>query len=136
MEIERALQFLRENHRGVMLTWRRDGSPQLSPVTQAVGADGRVVVSTRETAMKAKNLARDPRTAICAMNDGFFGEWLQVTGTAEVVPMPDALRLLEDYYRQVSGEHPDWDDYRAAMVRDRRVAVCITVERAGPDTAG
>jgi hypothetical protein len=70
------------------------------------------------------------------VNDGFFGDWMQVTGTAAIVRGPDALPLLEDYYRQVSGEHPDWDDYRAAMVRDRRVAVCITVERAGPDTAG
>jgi hypothetical protein len=86
--------------------------------------------------MKAKNLARDPRTALCVINDGFFGDWMQVTGTAAIVGGPDALPLLEDYYRQVSGEHPDWDDYRAAMVRDRRVAVCITVEHAGPDVGG
>ena len=119
-----------------MSTRRADGLPAMSPIACAVDPEGRVVVSTRETAMKAKHLARDPRVAICVLSDGFFGEWVQVEGTAEVVHLPDAMDGLVDYYRQVSGEHPDWDDYRAAMARDRRVLVRITVTRSGPNVSG
>ena len=68
--------------------------------------------------------------------DGFFGAWVQVEGTAEIVSLPDAMELLVDYYRRISGEHPDWADYRAAMVRDQRVMVRVTIERAGPDVSG
>jgi PPOX class probable F420-dependent enzyme len=86
--------------------------------------------------MKAKNLQRDPRVALCVLSEGFFGDWVQIEGSAEVVHLPDALEPLVDYYRSVSGEHPDWDDYRAAMVRDRRVLVRVRLERAGPDRQG
>jgi len=119
-----------------MVTRRRDGSPQLSPVAAAVDKDGAVVVSTRETAMKAKNLERDPRVALCVLSDTFFGDWIQLDGTAEIVRLPDALELLVEYYRAVAGEHSDWDDYRSAMQRERRVLVRIHVERAGPDRSG
>jgi PPOX class probable F420-dependent enzyme len=120
----------------VLATTRADGRPQLSPVTVGVDAEGHLIISTRETAVKARNLARDPRASVCLMNDGFFGEWVQAEGTAEIVHLPEAMDLLVDYYRQISGEHPDWDDYREAMRRDRRVLVRITVTRAGPDTSG
>jgi PPOX class probable F420-dependent enzyme len=133
---EQARDFLRDNHRVVMATIRSDGRPQLSPVTAAVDAEGRVIVSSRETAIKVKNLRRDPRIALCLLNDGFFGDWGQVEGSAEIVPMPDALELLVDYYRRISGEHPDWDDYRRAMVEDRRVLVRFAIERAGPTVSG
>lgn len=102
----------------------------------AVDDDGLVLISTRETAIKTKNLARDPRASLCAMSDGFFGEWIQVDGTAEIIHLPDALDLLVDYYRRISGEHPDWADYRDAMRRDRRVIVRLTIVRAGPDVSG
>ncbi len=102
----------------------------------AVDDDGRVLISTRETAIKAKNLARDPRASLCVMSDGFFGEWIQAEGTSELIHLPDALPILEDYYRRISGEHPDWADYRAAMVRDKRLIVRITIDRAGPDVSG
>jgi len=131
-----ALEFIRSNHHGVMATRRADGQPAMSPIACDVDDDGRVVVSTRETAMKVKHIERDPRVAICVLNDGFFGQWAQVEGTAETVRLPEAMDGLVDYYRRVSGEHPDWDDYRAAMVRDRRVLVRITVTRAGPNVAG
>ena len=108
----------------------------MSPIACAVDADGRVVVSSRETAMKAKHLRRDPHVAICVLNDGFYGEWAQVDGTAEVVQLPEAMDGLVEYYRQISGEHPDWDDYRAAMERERRVLMRITVTRAGPNVSG
>lgn len=95
-----------------------------------------MLVSTRETAIKTKNLARDSRASLCVMNDKFYGEWVQVEGTAVIVHLPDAMELLVDYYRRVSGEHPDWEDYRQAMVRDQRVIVAITLTRAGPDRSG
>jgi PPOX class probable F420-dependent enzyme len=136
MQLDRAREFMRVHHRAVLSTFRSDGLPQLSPVTVGVGDDGRVLISTRETAMKTKNLARDPRASLCVMNDGFFGEWVQAEGEAEIVHLPAAMDLLIDYYRRVSGEHPDWDDYRQAMVRDQRVIVAITLTRAGPDRSG
>jgi PPOX class probable F420-dependent enzyme len=136
MQLERAREFMGVHHRAVLATSRSDGRPQLSPVTVGVAEDGRVLISTRETAMKTKNVARDPRVSLCVMTDRFFGEWLQAEGTAEIIHLPDAMEMLVDYYRRVSGEHPDWDDYRAAMRRDRRVIVAVTLTRAGPDRSG
>ncbi len=136
MDIGRAAEFIAGHPRAVLATTRADGRPQLSPVVAAVDADGRVLISTRETAIKAKNLARDPRASLCVINDGFFGEWVQAEGNVELVYLPEALPLLEDYYRRISGEHPDWEDYRAAMRRDKRLIVRITIDRAGPDVSG
>lgn len=136
MQPDEARDFITSNHRAVLATRRRDGNPQLSPVTCGVDAAGRVIISTRETAIKTKNLRRDPHAALCVFSDGFFGRWVQVEGSAEVVPLPGAMEPLVDYYRLVSGEHPDWDDYRAAMARERRVIVRMTIERAGPDISG
>jgi len=133
---QRAREFLRVHHHAVLATTRSDGRPQLSPVVAAVDAEGRILVSSRETAIKTKNLARDPRASLCLLNDRFFGEWVQAEGAAEIVHLPEAMDLLVDYYRRVSGEHKDWDDYRAAMNRDRRVMVRITITRAGPDASG
>ena len=137
MDITDAQEFVRTNHRGVMSTFRRDGRPAMSPVSVTLDPQGRVVVSTRETAVKVQHLRRDPRVAICVFGDRFYGvPWVQVEGDAEVVQLPEAMELLVDYYRSISGEHPDWDDYRAAMVRDRRVLVRFTIERAGPTVSG
>jgi PPOX class probable F420-dependent enzyme len=136
MDLDRAREFLRDNHRAVMATYHPDGRPQLSPVTIGVDDAGRAIVSTRETAVKVRNLLRDPRVAFCVTTDRFFGEWLQIDGEATVVHLPEAMELLVDYYRRISGEHPDWADYRAAMERDRRVLVRVTLTRAGPDFHG
>ena len=136
MDTKRASEFLRDHHRAVLATTRSDGRPQLSPVTVAVDDEGRALISTRETAVKTRNLARDPRASLCVMNDRFFGDWIQAEGDVEIIHLPEAMELLVDYYRRISGEHPDWDDYRAAMQRDRRVIVRITITRAGPDISG
>ena len=136
MDVAEALEFVRANHRAVMATTRADGHTAMSPIACTVDDEGRVVVSTRETAMKTKNLRRDPRASLCVISDGFFGEWVQVDGTATVVSLPDALDGLVDYYRKVAGEHPDWDDYRNAMQREQRVLVRIDLERAGPTKSG
>jgi PPOX class probable F420-dependent enzyme len=136
MNLEDAREFMRVNHRAVLATSRSDGHPQLSPVTVGVDAQGRAVISTRETALKTRNLERNPRASLCVMTDAFFGAWIQAEGTAEIIRLPEAMDLLVDYYRRISGEHPDWDDYRAAMQRERRVIVAITLTRAGPDQSG
>lgn len=136
MDVDEALAFLRDHHRGVLVTQRGDGRPQASPVVAAVDAGGKVAISTRETAVKTRNARRDPRVSLCALSDGFFGPWVQVDGRAEIVPLPEAMEPLVDLYRRISGEHPDWDDYRAAMERDQRVVLRIDVERAGPDRRG
>ena len=136
MEIAEAVEFVRRNHNGVLATARADGKPQLSPVTGGVDAQGRVIVSSRETAVKVRNLRRQPFASYVGLNPRFYGEWVQVEGPVEIVALPEAMDLLVAYYRDISGEHPDWDDYRAAMERDQRVIIAITPERVGPTVAG
>jgi len=136
MDIAGAQAFLANNHHAVLATIRRDGRPQLSPVTAVVDAEGRVLISTRAPAMKVRNLRRDPRVSLALLNDGFYGDWGQVEGTAEIVEQPEALDVLVEYYRRAAGEHPDWDDYRAAMVREERVVIRFSIERAGPTVSG
>jgi PPOX class probable F420-dependent enzyme len=136
MDIPDARAFLAANHRAVLATFRSDGRPQLSPVAVGVDSAGRAVISSRQTAYKVQNLRRDPRASLCVLSDGFYGPWAQVEGTATVVSLPDAMELLVDYYRSLAGEHPDWDDYRHAMERDRRVLVRIDLERVGPNREG
>jgi PPOX class probable F420-dependent enzyme len=136
MEIAEALEFLRVNPRGVIATTRADGGTQMSPVVVGVDGDDRVLVSTRATALKTAHVRRSGRAAFLALSETFFGPWVQVEGPVEVISLPEAMDGLVDYYRLVSGEHPDWDDYRAAMVRDGRVLLRMTVERAGPSRSG
>ena len=127
--------FIRSNHRGVLATVRRDGAPQMSPVTVGVDDDGSLMISTSETTVKTANVRRTGRASVCVFEDAFFGQWVQAEGPASVESMPGALENLIRYYRLVAGEHPDWDDYRQAMQRDRRVLLRIHIERVGPNRA-
>ena len=121
----------------MMATTRADGRAAMSPIACDVDADGAWWSRARETAMKVKHLQRDPHVAICVLNDGFFGEWVQVEGDRRDRAPPEAMDGLVDYYRRVSGEHPDWDDYRAAMERERRVLLRITSPNASrPERVG
>ena len=133
---DQAIGFIRTHHRAVLATRRRDGGVQLSPVVATVDAQDRVVISTREGAMKTRNLRRDPHAWLCVMSDRFFGEWHGVEGTVEVLSLPEAMEPLVDYYRGVAGEHPDWDEYRTAMEREHRVLLRLRVERSGPTRVG
>jgi len=136
MDIPSAIEFARTNHRAVLATLRRDGNPQLTPVAVTVDQSDALVISSRQTAAKVKNLQRDPRISLCLMNDGFYGAFAQVEGTATIVELPEAMDGLVDYYRSISGEHPDWDDYRAAMEREQRVLIKVDATRAGPTYSG
>lgn len=136
MDLDEARAVIGEQHRAVLATLRRDGTPQLSPVLAAVDGQGRVIVSTRQAAYKVRNLRRDPRAWLCVLPDGFFGRWIQVDGDVAIVDLPDAMDGLEDYYRRVAGEHPDWEEYRESMRREQRVLLRISLTAAGPDRAG
>ena len=136
MDIADALDFIRANSQAVLATTRRDGRPQLSPVNVVVNPFGQVVLSSRATAVKVKNLRRDPYASLCVTTTAFYGDWCQVEGAVTVIDLPEAMDGLVAYYRSASGEHPDWDEYRAAMVSERRVLVVIDVARAGPSVAG
>jgi PPOX class probable F420-dependent enzyme len=137
MNLDEARDYIRAHHRAILATMRRDGTPQMSPVAAAVDASGAVVVSSRETAVKTKNVRRDPRAWLCVFPDAFYGErFVQVEGNVSVVSLPEAMEPLVEYYRAVAGEHPDWDDYRAAMEREKRVVIRLELTRAGPDISG
>ncbi len=136
MDLEEARAYVRANSHAVLSTVRRDGTPQMSPVAAAVDEQGRVVVSSRETAYKTRNLRRDPRAWLCVFPAGFYGRWVQVEGTVDVLSLPGALEPLVAYYRAVVGEHEDWDDYRRAMAAEQRCLLRVTLVRAGPDRAG
>src|SRR5215467_2661901 len=136
MDLAEARQFLATHHCAVLATRRRDGRLQMSPITVGVDAAGRAIISSRETAYKTRHLRRDPRASLCVFMDEFYGPWVQIDGTAEVVSLPAAMEPLVDYYRCIAGEHPAWNDYRRAMERDQRVLLRISIDSAGPDRQG
>jgi PPOX class probable F420-dependent enzyme len=136
MDLDRARDFIRENHRAVLATRRRDGTVQLGPVLVNLDGDRRAIISSRETAIKVGNLRRDPFAQLCVMNDAFYGDWIAADGRAEVLSLPEAMDPLIDYYKRFPDENPDWDDYRERMRREKRVLIRIELERAGPDRSG
>ena len=135
---EELLDFARERHRYALVTTRQDGRPQVSPVTGGVDSGGRLVISTYPERAKARNLRRNPAATVLVMSDEFDGPWVQVDGTAEVLDMPsqEAEDGLVDYFRCISGEHDDWDDYREAMRRQGKSLLRITVDSWGPVATG
>jgi PPOX class probable F420-dependent enzyme len=130
------IDFVRPRHRMVLTTFRRDGSLQSSPVTAGVDPDGRIVIASYPQRAKAANIRRRPEASVVVMSDDFDGSYVQVDGSAEVIDLPDALDPLVDYYRAVAGEHPDWDDYRRAMVDQGKCLLRITPVRWGPIATG
>ena len=133
---EELVEFVRPRHRGTLVTRRRDGSPQMSPVTCGVDSDGRIVVSTYPQRAKAGNARRDGRVSILVHSDEWDGPYVQVDGTAEVIDMPDAVEPLVEYFRCISGEHPDWDEYRQAMRDQGKSLIRITPRSWSPVATG
>ena len=136
MDLERAREFMRRNRRAIMATRRRDGTAQMSPVIVNVDGEGRAIVSSRETAVKVKNLRRYPFAQLCVFADEWPGPWISADGDAEILSLPEAMEPLIDYYERFPGENPDWDDYRERMRRQKRVLIRIELRRAGPDRQG
>ncbi|MET7961513.1 PPOX class F420-dependent oxidoreductase [Micromonospora zamorensis] len=130
------LDFLRPRHRVLLMTTRADGRPQSSPVSAGIDGQGRLVVSTYPERAKVTNIRRDPQVSACVLSDDWNGPWVQIDGTAEVLDLPEALEPLVEYFRSISGEHPDWDDYRAAMVRQGKSLIRVTIDAWGPIATG
>jgi PPOX class probable F420-dependent enzyme len=133
---EELLAFIRPRHHAILMTTRKDGRPQSSPNTCGVDAEGRIVISTYPERAKAANVRRDPRVSVCVLSDDFGGPWVQIDGTAEVLDLPEALEPLVEYFRGISGEHPDWEEYRQAMRDQGKSLIRITIDRWGPLATG
>ncbi|MBM4525133.1 TIGR03618 family F420-dependent PPOX class oxidoreductase [Rhodococcus hoagii] len=133
---EQLLEFVRHRHRAVLITHKRSGGLQISPVTSGVDEEGRIVISTYPQRAKATNVRRNPSVSVCVLSDDFNGAYVQIDGTAEVLDMPDALEPLVEYFRCISGEHPDWDEYREAMRKQNKSLIRITVDEWGPIATG
>ena len=136
VERDSLLEFLRPRHRGLLITQRSDGRPQVSPVACGVDPQGRIVVSTYPQRAKSRNARRDDRVSMCVLSDDWDGPYVQVEGRAEVLDLPDSVEPLVEYFRCIAGEHPDWDEYRAAMVRQGKSLIRVTIERWGPIATG
>jgi len=130
------LDFIRNRHQMILLTRKADGSPQASPVTAGLDAEGRVVISTYPERAKVHNLRRDPRCSVLVLSDDFGGAWVQADGAAEVIDSPDSVEPLVDYFRAISGEHPDWAEYRRAMRNQGKSLIRINLTRWGPIATG
>lgn len=133
---EALLDFLRPRHKVVLTTTRSDGRPQTSPVTAGVDGDGRLVVSSYPQRAKVRNLRARPQASACVLSDDFDGPWVQLYGSGEVIDLPEAVEPLVDYYRAIAGEHPDWDEYRAAMRRQGKCLIRLTITEWGPIATG
>jgi len=133
---EELMEFLRPRHHVVLTTTRVNGSPQSSPVTAGVDREGRLVISTYPQRAKVRNLRRSPAASACVVSDQWNGPWVQVNGHAEIIDLPDALEPLVEYYRSISGEHPDWDQYRAAMSRQGKCLIRVSIASWGPIATG
>lgn len=136
VEREALLEFLRPRHNGLLITRRADGSPQASPVTCGVDTGGHIVVSTYPQRAKARNVRRDPKVSIVVLSEEFGDAWVQVDGTAELIDAAQDTEPLVEYFRCIAGEHPDWDEYREAMVKQGKTLIRITPEHWGPIATG
>lgn len=130
------LDFVRDRHHVVLVTHRRDGAPQLSPVTAGLDTEGRIVIATYPERAKVANLRRDPRASALVLSDEWDGPWVQCEGTAEVIDLPEAVEPLVEYFRVIAGEHDDWDAYRQAMVDQGKCLLRLTIDRWGPIATG
>jgi PPOX class probable F420-dependent enzyme len=129
-------RFIRPRHHAILSTQRGDGSAQMSPVTMGVDPDGEILVASYPERAKVRNLRLHDQAALCVLSDDFGGEWVQVSGRAVVVDLPEATEGLVAYFRSISGEHADWDEYRQAMIDQGKVLIRVAVERWGPISKG
>ncbi|GAB2587205.1 PPOX class F420-dependent oxidoreductase [Kribbella endophytica] len=136
VDLDGLLEFVRPRHHMLLITTRQDGTPQASPVSGGVDAEGRIVISSYPERAKSTNVERNPQTSVMVMSDDWNGAWVQVDGTGEVIQLPDAVEALVDYYRSISGEHPDWDEYREAMRKQGKCLIRITPTRWSPIATG
>ena len=136
VDLSQLLDFVRPRHRMLLATARADGRPQISPVSGGVDSRGRIVISSYPARAKTRNAERDARTSVLVLSDEWDGAWVQVDGDAEVLHMPEAADGLVEYFRCISGEHSDWDEYREAMTIQNKSLIRITPTRWSPISTG
>lgn len=136
VSLSQLLDFVRPRHNMVLTTFRAGQSLQSSPVTGGVDDQGRIVIATYPQRAKSANIRRRPRASVMVLSDEFSGPYVQVDGSAEVIDLPEAVEPLVDYFRSVAGEHPDWEEYRAAMVDQGKSLIRVTPQRWGPVATG
>ncbi len=136
VDLEGLLEFVRPRHHMLLITTRADGTAQASPVSGGVDEEGRIVISSYPERAKSTNVERNPRTSVVVLSDDWNGAWVQVDGEGEVIQLPEAVEPLVDYYRSISGEHPDWDEYREAMRAQGKCLIRITPTRWSPLATG
>lgn len=135
-DLDELLEFVRPRHKFLLITRRTDGSPQASPVSGGVDPDGRLVIATYPERAKTRNARSDANVSVVVLSDEWNGAWVQVDGTCEVLDVPEALDAFVEYFRSISGEHPDWDEYRQAMVDQGKSLLRITPTSWGPIATG
>ncbi|MFQ5851670.1 MAG: TIGR03618 family F420-dependent PPOX class oxidoreductase [Candidatus Binatia bacterium] len=137
MEIADAQKFLQDNHRGVLVARKRDGSLQMTLVSPVIDAEGRVIITARESTYKVKNIKRNPQISLLVYGEQFSGsKYIQIDGKAEVIPQPQAMDIVLDWHRQIRGEPANWDEIREKTKAERRIAMRVTIEKVGPQSRG
>ena len=135
MDIATAQKFLRDNHRACIAVRQKDGWPQMTLVTPAMDTEGRVIITSRGTTYKIKHLRRDPRVSMLIFGEQYSGsKFVQIHGTAELIELPKAMEILIYWYKQVRGEHKNWDDYKKQMQDEKRTIIRVTIEKVGPQS--
>ncbi|WP_270889439.1 PPOX class F420-dependent oxidoreductase [Pedococcus sp. 5OH_020] len=136
VDLEGLLEFVRPRHQMVLITTRADGRPQASPVTGGVDDSGRLVISSYRERAKSLNARKRPQVSVVVLSDDFGGAWVQVDGDCEVLDVPESVEPLVEYFRNIAGEHPDWEEYRRAMVEQDKSLLRVTPTRWGPVATG
>ncbi len=137
MKISDAQDFLKDNHHGVLVARKKDGSLQMTLVSPVIDADGKVIVTSRETTYKVKNIRRNPQISLLVFGGQFHGSnYIQIDGKAEIIPQPQAMDIVLDWHRQIRGEPASWDEVREKTKAERRIAMRITIEKVGPQSRG
>jgi PPOX class probable F420-dependent enzyme len=137
MEISDAQKFLRENHHGVLVARKKDGSLQMTLVSPVIDVEGKVIITARDSTYKVKNINRDPRISLLVYGDKFNGSnYIQIDGKAEVIEHPGAMDIVLDWHRQIRGVPDNWDDIRKKTLSEGRIAIRVTIERVGPQSRG
>jgi PPOX class probable F420-dependent enzyme len=133
MEMAEAQKFLKDNHHGVLVARKRDGSLQMTLVSPVIDAQGYVILTARETTYKVKNISRNPQISLLVFGERFHGSgYIQIDGTAEIIRHPAAMDIVLDWYRQLYGEPSNWDDYREEVKAEGRIAMRVIIDKVGP----
>ncbi|HEY7318389.1 MAG TPA: TIGR03618 family F420-dependent PPOX class oxidoreductase [Candidatus Binatia bacterium] len=133
MEISQAREFLKDHHRGCLVTRKKDGSLQMTLVSPVLGADNNVIITARDTTYKVKNIQRNPQISLLVYGEKFNGsDYIQIDGTAEVIPQPQAMDVVLDWHRKIRGEPKSWQEVREKTLAEGRIAIRVTIQKVGP----